>query len=306
MNIAHPGTLQSDMPPTVPLHETPNESRIRSLAPWQATCVVVLAFLLALPLLFVPGLLASRTALGAFGTTVMTGSVGVCGALVGFVLLARALNVSPRVFFLDWPTRQSLRWTLVTVCLIVVICFTAYRTGGVVVPQTGYTPKELLLRVLAAIAVGLWTGIVEEFLLRGVVLSVIGHHWHWPGAIIVSAIVFGILHQGGGDTTTAAILYVLLTSVAGVFFGILVVVTGNVWNAVAVHATWNAGFAGYLVGFNVTAEPLPVIVLLGDAHWLLGAGGSAPAESPLAIILFVVLLAAFLLRTSTTIAHDSP
>lgn len=288
------------MPISVPTHETPHESRLQTLAPWQAMSVVVVACVLTIPLLFGPRMLADRMALGAFEEPILVGVLGVLGALVVFPGIAIAIGVSPGAWFIRRPSADVLRWIGVTSGMVGVVVLAPFWTDPTGSTLQSIAAPELLARVAAAIAIGLWTAVIEELLLRGVILSMIGHRWHWPGAIVVTALLFGLLHQGGGSTPVAATLYVLLTGIAGLFLGVLVVATGNVWNAVAVHATWNAAFAGYVIGIDPSARSAPVLVAQTDPGWLLGAGDAAISESPLAIALFVLVLVTYTWRLQSS------
>lgn len=266
------------------------------MEPWQAAATCLAAACMAIPVLVLPGGIAGRFAPGPFAEPILSGSLGAIAGVLLFVLLAQFVGVPPRAWFLRYPDREALIWILVTGIVVAPILATAFFVAPDAVTVADVGIFDLAYRILAAVAIGLWTGIVEEFLLRGVVLSILGHQWHWPGAILVTALAFGLLHQGGGETVTATALYVGITTVAGILFGLIVVLTGNIWNAVAFHATWNAVFAGFLVGFDPSSDPSPLVALASELPWMLAADGAVPPESPLALLLLTLLLCTYWLH----------
>lgn len=272
----------------VPTRETPDEPRLRALEPWQATTVCLAAFALVLPALFLPGQIAGRVAPGALREPIVAGVMGALLAIAAIRCLAWFTRVPLGAFFIRRRGSRILAWIAITLGMVVILVGVAYLSGTTVHVAT-LAPTGVASRMAAAIAIGMWTGITEEFLLRGVLLSFVGHRWNWDGAILITALLFGLLHIGGGTTPVATLLYVSLTTVVGLLLGAIVVTSGTVWNAVAVHATWNAAFAGYLVGFESGIAPAPIVALPADGHWLLGVRGGTISESPLALGLFCLL-----------------
>lgn len=287
-------------PSTATALAPPDEGNLAALRAWHGASICVAAAWLALPLTLVPGVLAARYASGPLHAPILAGVFGTIVALLGFAAFARAIRVPPRGLFLRRPDRAAPIWASVTFLLAAFLVASTLPSAGT--PVVGpWGLEDVLVRVAAAAAIGLWTGIVEEFLLRGVVLAVIGHRWHWRGAILVTALLFGALHHAAGTTPVARGLYVLLTVVAGLLLGTIVVASGTVWNAVAVHATWNAAFAGYLVGVDPGATPAPLVVIpMTDPGWLHGAGRTTLSESPLAVLLFVLVGSVYAWRLHRT------
>lgn len=273
-------------PPTAPnVHERPS---------WQLTTLAIASMLLAISLMVAPGVLASRSTVGPLGEPILAGTVGAVGALVCFPALLLGAGLSPRVAFIRRPNRYAVWWAGSALA----IALGLFLVSLLVTPTTVEFGTDSLtgigLRFTAAFAIGLWTGAVEELLVRGVFLSFLGHRWQWPGAIVVTAVLFGLLHHGAADGTLARALYVLVTTTAGLLLGLLVVVTGNVWNAVGFHAGWNTIFAGYLVDVEPGDGSNSLVAYhLEDPGWLVGAGGAALPESPLALLLLALLASGY-------------
>ncbi len=100
---------------------------------------------------------------------------------------------------------------------------------------------SLLLRLgpLELILISICAGVGEELLFRGWMMSWIagGHDGVWSPATIAgligSSIAFGLVHP-------ITKLYVVLASLMGVYFGILVITSGNLMIAIVAHAVYDA------------------------------------------------------------------
>lgn len=80
--------------------------------------------------------------------------------------------------------------------------------------------------VLTFVAISVTPALVEEFAMRGVVFGVLRRYGN-GFAILVSAIVFGLMH---GNLSQIPFAFVL-----GLYFGYIVVKTESVWPAVIIH-----------------------------------------------------------------------
>jgi CAAX prenyl protease-like protein len=103
----------------------------------------------------------------------------------------------------------------------------------------------LTLRVLAAV---LTVPIAEELAFRGFLMrrlvsehfeSVSFRKFSWF-ALLVSSVVFGILHGG----------YWIAGVVAGILFGLAMIRRGRIGDAVIAHATANALLAAYVLTYH--------------------------------------------------------
>jgi membrane protease YdiL (CAAX protease family) len=83
----------------------------------------------------------------------------------------------------------------------------------------------------------------EELMLRGYILTVLRKALDWRVAVGLTSIVFGLLHIPNPGSNAASITVVVL---AGVLLGTVVVVTGSLYAATAVHLAWNWMMAGVL------------------------------------------------------------
>ena len=275
-------------------------SRLAELPTWQATIACGATLLIVLPVLLVPDQLAIHLGISmSQHRTIVAGFLGMCGAIIGFTLFAWCLRISPQAIFLRFPSREGIL-AIALVCAItaVLLLVTTWLTTGTFIIES-VPPRTILLHFLVALAIGLWTGTIEEIFLRGALFAILGNQWSWTGALWFSAVLFGLLHTGAGETTIHTICYVILTTIAGLLFGVVTIVTGNVWNAVALHATWNSLFSGYLLAFGATDESTPLIrYQFTESHWLLLSDYTTVTESPITIVLFLTALIGVLLLIS--------
>lgn len=92
-------------------------------------------------------------------------------------------------------------------------------------------PRSTVDLILMCISVAVLPALVEEFALRGVLMSSLRRYGN-TFAIITSAFVFGIFH---GDAAQIPFAFV-----CGLFFAYIVIATDSIWPAIIVHAMNNS------------------------------------------------------------------
>jgi hypothetical protein len=83
----------------------------------------------------------------------------------------------------------------------------------------------------------------EELFIRGYVFAVIRRAWGWRLALVVTSVVFGLLHAWNPGADAESILAVI---VAGFFLGAILLSTRSLYAAGAAHFAWNWVMAGAL------------------------------------------------------------
>ena len=84
---------------------------------------------------------------------------------------------------------------------------------------------------------------MEELMMRGYPLAVLREALGWPAAIVLTSVVFGVLHVRNPNVEVSAIV---LVTIAGIFLGAVVYRTHSLWAATAAHFAWNLTLAVFL------------------------------------------------------------
>jgi membrane protease YdiL (CAAX protease family) len=144
----------------------------------------------------------------------------------------------------------------------------------------------------------LQAGVIEEILIRGVVLRLLWRAFGPVAAFAISALIFGAAHLANPNASIFAALCIALE--AGVMLGAFYALTGRLWMSIGVHAAWN--FAqGYLFGAAVSgikAGPALAqsIAQAGAPVW--GTGGAFGPEASLPALLVCTSVGVAILWTA--------
>lgn len=127
-------------------------------------------------------------------------------------------------------------------------------------------------------------GIVEELLVRGVILRLLWRAFGPAVAFAGSAILFGAGHLPNSGASLFA--GVCLAIEAGVMLGAFYALTGRLWISIGIHAAWNFT-QGYVFGAVVSGGSLGAsfatsTAVTGKPDWL--TGGAFGPEASLAAL----------------------
>jgi hypothetical protein len=133
-------------------------------------------------------------------------------------------------------------------------------------------------------------GAAEELLFRGYMLQIIGVRFGMGAGIIVSSLLFTLLHVFNPNIGPISLMNLTLF---GVFAALYAIQEGSLWGVFAVHSIWNWAQAS-LFGVQVSGVPIKLDALFTMAEpgpaWL--TGGAFGPEGGVAVT--VVLLAGIL------------
>lgn len=262
---------------------TRDDGRVR--LGWRLLAFVVLTVVLAFPVLaFVPGgLVTSSFAL-------LLGSMA-----AGWCMLAldgrgpTALGFHPS---LEAPVELLKGLALGTAVGLLVVALMAIAGGVRWVSEAG-SPGAWLSGALGALAFLAVPAAAEEALLRGYPLQALGEAWGAWVAVVVTAVVFGLLHlanPGVGPLSTANI------AAAGLLLGVVYVRTLSLWWATGAHLGWNWAH-GYVADVPVSGLELDVLDaplyqgMASGPEWL-GGGAFGPEGSVVTTVVVLGLTAA--------------
>ena len=169
-----------------------------------------------------------------------------------------------------------------------------------------FAEKIPTLYLLAFFAGFLIQGMSEEVLVRGYLMVSLSNRSHMATAVGLSSVIFSLLHIFNPGITLIALLNIALF---GVFMGVYILRTDNLWGACAIHSAWN--FAqGNLVGIQVSGmTQLPTLaVMTPQSERALLHGGAFGLEGGLiatAVILAAIALTLFLPQKTETVADQN-
>jgi hypothetical protein len=139
------------------------------------------------------------------------------------------------------------------------------------------------------------SGIVEELVLRLVIFRVLWRAFGvWP-ALMIAAVIFGLLHLGNPGSDWFAALCLIAGEGIGIAFYLI---TGRIWASIGMHAAWNFT-QGWVFGAlvsgttDIAGGPLTLRPALGVPDVLSG-GGFGPEASVAALIVSLMASAVFL------------
>jgi hypothetical protein len=182
--------------------------------------------------------------------------------------------------------------------LMVLIFLAAWLTGSLKI--SGYFQKWIsntafIWQFLDALFFFICVGIYEELILRGYLLINLaeGLKFNWFGkkgalitALVISSLIFGVLHIVNPN---ASWISTITISLAGVFLGLGLVLTGRLGLSIGLHITWNF-FQGNVFGFPVSGSRFGVSLItteLTGPVWLTG-GAFGPEAGALGLMAMLI------------------
>lgn len=132
--------------------------------------------------------------------------------------------------------------------------------------------------------------VLEELVLRAVLFRLVEQASGTAAAILVSAVVFGLLHGFNPGATATDVAAVAIE--AGVTFALAYALTRNLWPVIGLHAAWNFT-EGNIFGAEVSGSSDPHSLWRATLRGpeLLTGGAFGPEGSVIAIALFVAVSA---------------
>lgn len=104
-------------------------------------------------------------------------------------------------------------------------------------------------------------GLSEELLCRGYLMMSLARTASPLASVLISALVFAVLHMGNPGVEPLALLNIAL---AGIVFGTYMLKRGSIWGAAAMHAAWNF-VQGNILGVPVSGMALNTSLLTATA-----------------------------------------
>lgn len=128
-------------------------------------------------------------------------------------------------------------------------------------------------------------GFAEEILGRGYIMSVLRQTKSVPVIMIVSSILFALMHSS--NPGIGIVPYVNLALV-GILFAFIYLRSGNIWMCIGYHITWNY-FQGFVYGFKVSGLDSEGIITTSISKNNIFNGGEFGPEGGLFVTLVILL-----------------
>lgn len=156
---------------------------------------------------------------------------------------------------------------------------------------SGSTATVLILHGLGSF---LLVALFEEGVFRGIIFRLLERSLGSWLAIILSALVFGLLHLTNPGATLAGALAIALE--AGILLGAAYMLTRSLWLAIGIHWAWNyfegPFFGATISGAGAAAKPFITSTISGPEIW---TGGTFGPEAGLVALLACLVASAILL-----------
>lgn len=131
----------------------------------------------------------------------------------------------------------------------------------------------------------IFVGFAEEILGRGYIMSVLRQTRNIPVIVIVSSIIFSLLHSLNPGIGILPYINLILV---GVLFAYMYLKSGNLWMCIGYHITWNY-FQGYVYGFKVSGTETDGIITTEFSSSNLLNGGAFGPEGGLFVTIVILL-----------------
>lgn len=162
-----------------------------------------------------------------------------------------------------------------------------------------------VLALLSFTVMMIGVSIVEEIMARGYLLKNLAEGFSFGSltvrqgtviAVILSSVIFGIMHAANPNVTSFAIINIVL---AGIMLAVPFVLTGRLALSIGIHFSWNF-FQGGVFGFPVSGREFTASIIQvnqqGTAFWTGSSFGPEGGLIGFIAILLVLLLTVIWLR----------
>lgn len=136
----------------------------------------------------------------------------------------------------------------------------------------------------------------EELLVRGYVLKNLLSSFNKYIALVVSALLFALMHIANPELNVIAFLNLFL---AGVLLGLSYIYTKNLWFPIALHFSWNF-FQGTLFGFNVSGLNFDSLIIQYRLENTIWNGGGFGFEGSILCGIFQIICISIIYRVFNT------
>jgi len=166
-----------------------------------------------------------------------------------------------------------------------ILVFIILLTSGNISLQIPLSNPNFNISLLTGLVLFIFVGINEEMFSRGYCMTVLkqtGNKWV---VIIVSSIIFSIMHSLNPSMSIISYLNLFLIAV---LFAYMFLKSNNLWLPIGYHITWNY-FQGNIFGFNVSGQSTESLYKLNTPVKNIITGGAFGPEGGL-VVTFIIIV----------------
>lgn len=126
------------------------------------------------------------------------------------------------------------------------------------------TPDVLIAAIVMVFVAKIQPALVEEVVFRGYLFQMISSRWNIRVAVLLTSLLFGLLHLTSFDETTTWWMAIISTFLAGLIFAQAYMVRMSLWLPIGIHYAWH--IMGRLLGDSGGAAENAILVVSNVAQ----------------------------------------
>lgn len=211
--------------------------------------------------------------------------------LMGAALIMYALFERQKKWSLGWKQKrwvaEAMKGMVAGILFITVVAQLIGLLGGFAIVSVQFN-ADVLQSLIFWLIIFVLVAITEEVFTRGYIQGLVNHHFGTKIAIVVSSILFALMHSLNPAIFESPMPIINLF-LAGVLLGISRHVTGGLWMPIGLHFTWNL-FQGNVYGFHVSGIDVESIIsIIPHDEVPLISGGAFGAEGSMITSIVLVV-----------------
>lgn len=181
-------------------------------------------------------------------------------------------------------------WIISAFLMPILVCGIMFLFPGNLHINSFSTEENLLIITASVFFYGLATGIAEETIFRGIIMSAVEKRFNKKIAILVPSMLFGLLHIVGRNLNFASIIQLFIAGTAvGILFSLITYETNSIWSGAFVHGIWNIFMVGSIINFSPLYSTDSIFNYILNTKSILITGGDFGVESSIfAIIVYII------------------
>jgi uncharacterized protein len=214
--------------------------------------------------------LGSALSLTAYFVAAVVVAATVLAAYIVFVRLTERrwpTELQPRPAQSELPRGIALGFGLSAVSVLLIWGLGGYQIERVADRSTWATS------IVSGLAIALASSVIEELMVRGLVLRILAEAFGRWWALALSSLLFGVLHMANPNSSVVDGLILVIE--AGFLLGVAYLWTERLWLPIGLHLGWNFALAS-IFGGALSGQPVAAIIdarLIGPERISGGAFG---------------------------------